>query len=89
MENYSYEIYEAIIFFFIIFCWEVNIANCLCLTKYTDTNNFEYEKCIDTNSDIHAWIISEKTPAFKCFKNDKIVLNHLNFRGHYRVLKNN
>ena len=65
------------------------MANCFCLTKYTNTNNFEYEIDKDTKTDINAWVILNNTPAYNCFKQDKTILNHLEMRYRYRVVKDN
>jgi len=65
------------------------MANCFCLTKYTDTNNFQYEKDIDSGAQVNAWVIVDNTPAYTCFKEEEKILDHLEIRYRYRIVKDN
>jgi len=80
---------KSLCYFLLLFFWGINISYSLCLTCYTDINNFSFEKSQEIYGDISVWIARDKTPAFNCFKNDMAVLNRLNFRKHYRILKDN
>ena len=80
---------KIVYYFFALSLLWVSMANCFCLTKYTDTSNFDYEKDEDTNTEINAWVILNNTPAYNCFKENQKVLKHLEIRYRYRVVKDN
>ena len=61
----------------------------ICLTQYTNTNKFSFQKEPYTGQQINAWIITDDAPTYNCFTDRYNIMRRLRIRNRYRILQDN
>jgi len=65
----------------------ISNASKTCLTEYTNINNLKFQRSPETGQFVNVWIVSDDTPAYDCFKNERKIKRLLKMRKRYRVLQ--
>ena len=60
-----------------------------CLTQYTNTNNFTFQKEPYTGQQINVWIVTDDAPTYNCYSGRENIKKRLPMRNRYRVLQEN
>ena len=65
------------------------VSSKTCLTEYTNTRNFSFQKEPYTGQHINAWIVTDAAPTYNCFNDRTNIKKRLSIRNRYRVLQDN
>jgi len=79
---------KIIIIMFIIFYNNYGLTK-TCLTEHTNLNNLKFQREPETGQFVNVWIVTDDTPSYDCFKNERNVKRRLTMRNRYRVLQDN
>jgi len=73
--------------FLVIYCNQACAK--MCLTEYTDTGNFSFQKEPYTGQQINVWVVTDDAPTYNCFNDRTNIKKRLPIRNRYRVLQDN